>query len=83
MHLVFGLLMYIFQDTRAPGVPYLLAGVASVGALHFTNQLPSESELFEYEKSVLRHEVSALGGEEGGGNRSSLPGCEGENEVCC
>ncbi len=55
--LLFGLLMYMCQSTRAPGAPYLLAGACSLAALYYSNKLPSEAELWEYEKAVLRSEV--------------------------
>lgn len=57
--LVFGFLMYMCQATRAPGAPYLLAGACSVAALYYSNRLPSEAELWAYEKEVLRSEVSS------------------------
>lgn len=59
--LVFGFLMYMFQNTRAPGLPYLLAGASSLAALYHASKLPTEAELWEYEKVVLRSEVGAWG----------------------
>ncbi len=54
--LVFGFLMFMCQNTRAPGAPYLLAGGCSVAALFYSMKLPSEAELWEYEKTVLHQE---------------------------
>lgn len=35
-----------------------MAGACSLAALYYSNKLPSEAELWEYEKAVLRSEVS-------------------------
>jgi len=57
--LLFGVLMASLQHSRLPGAPYLIAGGFSLAALHMTNRLPEEGQLFEWEKNVLRAEVRA------------------------
>lgn len=55
--LLFGLLMFLCQDTSVPGAPYLLAAALSLAALGMSNRLPSDKEILEVEKNVLRTEV--------------------------
>lgn len=70
--LVFGFLMSMCQDTWAPGAPYLLASACSVAALYYSTKLPSEAEVWEYEKRMLR--------EEGTGEAVGLLSEEGQRE---
>lgn len=88
--LLFGSLMFLCQDTRAPGAPYLLASACSVAALLQTNKLPSEAEIWEYEKRVskqagLQEAVGLLSEEgqceeEGGGGDPNEEEKESESE---
>jgi len=82
--LVFGFLMFVCQDTWAPGAPYLLASACSVAALYYSTKLPSEAEVWEYEKRVLREdgtrETVGLLSEEGQREEEEEEGEEGEKE---
>jgi len=82
--LVFGFLMFVCQDTWAPGAPYLLASACSVAALYYSTKLPSEAEVWEYEKRVLREEGTretvGLLSEEGQREEEEEEGEEGEEE---